>query len=100
MIMTPPRDDEFFVGYLALPKSLRRPLALIVVATIVLLMAAGYVLASTTSGAGRGKFAFGKEDGTLGLLTVKPEPMVWTLDPSRPGGVRGRLLARQGKFGL
>jgi hypothetical protein len=98
--MTPPRDDEFFVGYLPLPKSLRRPLLLIVVVTLSLLMAAGYVFASTTAGAGRGKFAFGKAEGTLGLLTVKPEAMLWTVDPTLADGVRGTLLVRQGKFGL
>jgi len=98
--MTPPPDDEFFVGYLPLPKSLRRPLAVIASALLVLLFAAGYVLASTTAGAGRGKFAFGKAEGTLGLLTLAPEATFWTLDASVPGGVRGTLVVRQGKFGL
>lgn len=98
--MTPPPEDEFFVGYLPLPKSLRRPLAAIVSALVVLLLAAGYVLASSTAGAGNGKFAFGKAEGTLGLLSAKPEAMLWTLDPSVTGGVRGTLLVRQGKFGL
>ena len=96
--MTPPPDDEFFVGYLPLPTSLRRPLALIAVVTLSLLMAAAYVLASTTAGAGSGKFAFGKAEGTLGLLAVKPEPMLWSVDAT--GGVRGNLIVRQGKFGL
>lgn len=96
--MTPPPDDEFFVGYLPLPESLRRPLALITIVALSLLMAAGYVLASTTAGAGRGKFAFGATDGTVGLLTVKPEPMLWTIDAT--AGVRGSLIVRQGKFGL
>lgn len=96
--MTPPPDDEFFVGYLPLPKTLRRPLALIAVVALALLMAAGYVFASTTAGAGRGKFAFGTAAGTLGLLTVKPEPMLWTVDAA--GEVRGNLIVRQGKFGL
>lgn len=96
--MTPPPDDEFFVGYLPVPQSLRRPLALIVAVTLSLLMAAGYVLASSTAGAGRGKFAFGQAQGTLGLLTIKPEPMLWTLDET--AAVRGNLIVRQGKFGL
>lgn len=98
--MNPPPDDEFFVGYLPVPKTLRRPLAVIVAALVLLLLAAGYTFASTTQGAGHGSFAFGKAEGTLGLLTVKPEAVLWTADPSATGGVRGTLLVRQGKFGL
>jgi hypothetical protein len=100
--MTQPldQDREFFVGYLPMPKALRQW----VIAAAVLLTAAwllaGYALADHTQGAGRGKFAFGASQGSLGLLTLEPVATLWTEDPAVPGGVRGTLLARQGKFGL
>ena len=99
--MTQPRDEqEFFVGYLPLPKALRRW----VIGAGVLLTAAwvlaGYAVADHTQGAGPGKFAFGASQGSLGLLTLDPVATLWTEDPAVVGGVRGTLLARQGKFGL
>jgi hypothetical protein len=99
--MTPPHDDvEFFVGYLPLSAGFKRKLLAIAVGLLLLLLAAGYALASTTHGAGPAKFSFAKSDGTLGVLTTEPTAVLWTLDPSVAGGVRGSLLVRSGKFGL
>jgi hypothetical protein len=98
--MTQPRDEEFFVGYLALSPRLRRNALTLGAAAMLLLLAAGFALARTSAGAGKAKFAFAQSRGDLGLLTTAPEATFWTLDPSVAGGVRGTLLARQGKFGL
>jgi hypothetical protein len=102
--MTPPRerpeDVEFFVGYLPMSAGFKRVVFAIGFGVILLLLAAGFALASTTRGAGPAKFAFGKSEGTLGVLTTEPTPVLWTLDPAVAGGVRGTLLVRSGKFGL
>jgi hypothetical protein len=102
--MTPPReharDVEFFVGYLPMSARFKRVVLGIGFGALLLVVAAGFALARTTRGAGPAKFAFGKSEGTLGVLTVEPTPVLWTLDPSVPGGVRGTLLVRPGKFGL
>jgi len=98
--MTQPRDDEFFVGYLPLSKRLARWVIGAGVALLGAWLLAGYAVAAHTQGAGRARFAFGASQSTLGLLTSDPVPTLWTEDSSVPGGVRGTLLARQGKFGL
>lgn len=102
--MTPqrerPKDVEFFVGYLPMSARFKRTVLTVGVGSLLLLLAAGFALARTTRGAGPAKFAFGKSEGTLGVLTTEPTPVLWTLDPSVAGGVRGTLLVRPGKFGL
>src|SRR5262245_38198509 len=99
--MNPQREDvEFFVGYLPMSAGFKRVVLGIGVGGLMLLLAAGFALASTTHGAGPAKFAFGKSEGTLGVLTTEPSAVLWTLDSSVPGGVRGTLLVRSGKFGL
>ena len=98
--MTPRHEVEFFVGYLPMSARFKRVVWGIGLGCLLLLLAAGFALASTTHGAGRAKFAFGKSEGTLGVLTTEPSAVLWTLDPSVAGGVRGTLLVRSGKFGL
>lgn len=98
--MTRPRDEEFFVGYLPLPRRLRRWVVGLGLALLGAWLLAGYAVAEHTEGAGHARFAFGASQGTLGLLSSEPVATLWTADPTVPGGVRGTLLARQGKFGL
>jgi hypothetical protein len=98
--MTTREDEEFFVGYLALPHGLKRRTLLSGALALAGLLVASLVLARNTAGAGAAHFAFANAQGTLGVLTTQPTPLVWTLDAAAPGGVRGTLLVRQGKFGL
>jgi hypothetical protein len=99
-VTQPPDHDDFFVGYLPMSRTLKHSTLVAAVALLSALLGAGYALASHTAGAGPGKFSFARAQGTLGVLTSAPTPMLWTLDESVPGGVRGTLLVRQGKFGL
>lgn len=98
--MTQPREEEFFVGYLALSPRARRSALALAAALFALLLAAGFALARTSAGAGKAHFTFARSQGDLGVLTAAPEAVFWSLDPSLPGGVRSTLLARQGKFGV
>jgi hypothetical protein len=102
--MTPPRERtqevEFFVGYLPMSAAFKRVVLGIGLGTLLLLLAAGFALASSTRGAGPAKFTFAKSEGTLGVLTSEPTAVLWTLDPSVADGVRGTLLVRSGKFGV
>jgi hypothetical protein len=98
--MTPPRDSDFFVGYLPMSRTLKKRLCVLVVAVLSALLGAGFALANATHGAGPGRFSFAKAQGTLGILSSEPTPILWTLDSSAPGGLRGSLLVRQGKLGL
>jgi hypothetical protein len=94
------RDEDFFVGYLPVPRRLRRQVVLRVVAltSVFLLICLG--LSRSTQGAGRAQFKAAQSSGTLGVFTARPTAMLWTLEPAADGGVRGTLLVRQGKFGL
>lgn len=98
--MTQANDPDFFVGYLPMSRRQRRFILAAGFGVIALLLLASLVLARSTQGASRGRFAFGQERGTLGVFTARPTSMLWTLDPNVEGGVRGTLLVRQGKFGL
>jgi hypothetical protein len=102
--MNPPRersdDVEFFVGYLPMSTGFKRVVLGIGLGVLLLLLAAGFALASTTRGAGPAKFTFARSEGTLGVLTTEPSAVLWTLDPSVADGARGTLLVRSGKFGL
>ncbi|HKU43031.1 MAG TPA: hypothetical protein VJR89_32955 [Polyangiales bacterium] len=102
MTPQPDRADEveFFVGYLPMSARFKRVVLGLGLGGLLLLLAAGFALASTTHGAGPAKFTFAKSQGTLGVLTTEPTPVLWTLDPSLEHGVRGTLLVRSGKFGL
>jgi len=94
------QDAEFFVGYLPMSAGFKRVVLGIGLGALLLLVAAGLALASTTRGAGPAKFTFARSEGTLGVLTTEPTAVLWTLDASVPDGVRGTLLVRSGKFGL
>jgi hypothetical protein len=93
-------EPEFFVGYLPMPRALRRFALIAALVASLLVLGAGYVLARSTTGGGRAQFRGGATQGQVGVLTVRPTAMLWTLDPAAVGGVRGTLLVRQGKFGL
>lgn len=100
--MTEPHTSEadFFVGYLPMPRTLRRFTLIATAALLALVLGAGFVLARSTTGGGRAHFAGGASQGVIGVLTARPTAILWTLDPTVAGGVRGTLLVRQGKFGL
>lgn len=93
-------EPDFFVGYLPMPRSLRRFVSIAAVIISVLVLGAGFVLARSTTGGGRAQFRGGTSQALVGVLTARPTALLWTLDPAAPGGVRGTLLVRQGKFGL
>jgi hypothetical protein len=93
-------EPDFFVGYLPLPPRLKHFLLGTATALTVLVVLAALVLARSTQGASRGHFAFAQSRGVLGVFSALPTPVLWTLDPAAPSGVRGTLLVRQGKFGL
>lgn len=93
-------EPDFFVGYLPVPRALRRFMSVAALIISLLVLGAGFVLARSTTGGGRAQFRGGSSQGLVGVLTARPTALLWTLDPAAEGGVRGTLLVRQGKHGL
>lgn len=93
-------EAEFFVGYLPLPRGLRRVAWGVCGLLLALLVGSALLLGRSTTGGGHAHFKGGQVQGLVGMLSVRPTAMLWTLDATVEGGVRGTLLVRQGKFGL
>jgi hypothetical protein len=93
--MDKPDEDDFFVGYLAMPKSLKRSVLL----SAALLILSSLVFASVTAALRDtpARSTLTPNTSLVGRIEARGYGLLWTADPD--GSVRPILLARGGKFG-
>jgi hypothetical protein len=93
-----PDHTEIYVGYLPVPRRLRRFLTIAVPALALLLVAAGVIIASTQTSPGKGEWDVGHTRTFTGTLIASPYPMLLA-DDAGDGLPAFVLLVRQGKHG-
>ena len=91
-------NDEFFVGYLAMPKKLKRFHRLLVPTFIALVLGCAALLAHTMAPV-RARFESERVMLT-GLFRASPAPILWVYDEGQATRARGMLVVQSGKFGL
>ena len=90
--------EEFFVGYLPMPKRLRRFHLVVVPGLVLLVLGCAALLAHTMTPV---QAHFRSENAMLtGLFRARPAPILWVYDAGQPTHARGILLVQGGKFGL
>jgi hypothetical protein len=95
----PERPDEFYVGYLPLPRGHARALRIIVPALLWTLVLMGGLLAAVQRDPGHARWETGRTIQRTGLLLARPYPML-VADPEAPGsGAEVVLLTEMGKRG-
>jgi hypothetical protein len=95
--------DDFYVGYLPVPRRTKRFAVGIVGLLIVVAATVGIVIASQQKSPGTGQWEFGQESTIEGLLTIEPYPLLTTdegtylLVAVGKMGVRDRVADRAGE---
>jgi hypothetical protein len=92
-------EDPFYVGYLPLPKSLKRFVMLFAGIWILGMVGFAALLASNQQDPGSGVSDTSTTRLVEGYLTVDPYPLLHVSDPDSPSGTRSILLVSAFKFG-
>lgn len=93
------RNDPFYVGYLPLPKGLKRFVQAIIVVGVLGAIGLAFVIASSQQDPGPGVWDTSKTFAIEGHLSVDPYPIMYVEDPKSDAGVRAVLLVAGMKFG-
>lgn len=96
--MNEPSKKPFFVGYLDMPRQLKRfylPVVLLLVAFAAL---ASYTIASQQKSTGQALWLTDSTETISGLLVVDPYPVLHRIDPDNPQHNESILLVNQGKI--
>lgn len=94
----PDAENDFFVGYLAMPARVFRFQRLVIPAVIVLMLASAAILAHTMTPV---RARFESEPVMMtGLFQAYPAPILWVHDMGQATRARGILVVQSGKFGL
>ena len=93
-------DDKrpFFVGYLTMPKPLKRFYVPLVILLGVLAALTGMTLANQQRSVGPGIWQNSITDTYHGLLKMEPYPVLHRIDPKSGGTIDSVMLVNQGKY--
>jgi hypothetical protein len=92
-------EDPFYVGYLPLPKSLKRFVMLFAGIWMLGMVGLAALIASNQQDPGSGVSETSSTQLVEGYLTVDPYPLLHVPDPDSPSGTRSILLVSAFKFG-
>lgn len=91
-----PERDDFYVGYLAMPRSHRRLLQVALPLTLLAMLLSAAAIAITQRDPGDGIWQTGEPSMWHGTISVDPYPVLRVTGDDRPGAY---LLVRMGKHG-
>lgn len=92
-------NDPFYVGYLPIPKSLKRNVKIFVGIWMLGMLGFAVLLASQQQDPGSGVSDTSSTRLVEGYLTLAPYPLLHVSDPDSPSGTRSVLLVSAFKFG-
>ena len=96
--MNNPEKKPFFVGYLDMPKSLKKFYVPLTVFLILFSVGAGYTIASKQRSVGPAFWQNSTTETVTGLLRVNPYPVLHRFNPENPEQIESILLVNQGKY--
>ncbi len=91
-----PERDDFYVGYMAMPRSHRRFLRLALPLTLFVMLASGAAIALTQRDPGDATWQTGEPSSWSGTITMEPYPVLHVAAGEDAGSY---LLVRMGKLG-
>lgn len=96
--MTKQNDQAFFVGYLAMPATLKRFYIPLIAVMIGLSALIGYALANTQMTTGPARWLNDNPQTMQGLIKLEPYPVLHRFNPDAPNKIESVLLVAQGKW--